>query len=643
MKIYRRIIIRFSVFVLFFLCYSCHNKEVGVRSMELCKQMDSARLYCINGQQKIDSLVKLSVGFSSAERYVVLFHAMEYSLSLFHKEQAIRYLQSFDSLPLPKSCDKATAFLLLDCHSQGNNLLYFSPRLVAPQWIGSLLFDMENRWQLTPQERLRFLVIKSGIYFNIFKEYKSALIIANEGIKLAKKHRANQKMIMDLFWISFQSALQLEEDDQLLAMKDDFIKLSETYQFDSLAKESIYYTFGALYEQQGDYHEAYACLNKTKRMHSGGYNTMYTRIYVGIDSIPAALAYIEKKRKENPHPLILARMAWDESYIHQKQGDNAGYERCLLQSVEIYDRFPQSQNEVNSCAPSEAYARMLWKQGKHSEAIQRMELVNSKLTAGKDFSKSVGFKFHDSSIQINRLRLLRDYYNATGRTADAFRQSLLCDSLEQELAKARLLAERQKTTTATYTMELVGNLELRASEFLQERQKLYFTYSILGGTLLGVVVLLLLYQQRERQLNVLYTRQKEIEQLHAEKQQIVSVKNDVLSPEDQLFKDLEQRFYQEELFRNPGFSRDDLCKLGGSNRMYISTCINKYTGTNINQWINKARIDYAIRLIANGESDLTRLSEQSGFSSIKTFFRSFKQFTNLTPRQYIVREEQKNG
>lgn len=623
--------------VLFFLCCSCRDAGEKLRGEELCEQMHS---YTNDGRKPIDSLTGLSTGLSSAERYAVLLHAIHYSLSLSDNEGATRYLQQLDSLTFPEVRDKATCSLLLRCYAySGSAFEVFAPRLIDQKRIASLLFDMENRWRLTPQERLHFLVKKSEIYFGVFREYKSAVIIVRDGVRLARECGADQKLVMELFRVLYQCLLQLEETDRLMVLGDDFVEIAEECQFDSLAKETIYLSFGMLCEQQGNYHKAYALLSRTARMRSGAYyNPMFSRVYVGIDSIPAALAYIEKCRRNNPMPVLLAIMMWNEAGIRKKMGDEAAYERCLRESVELFDRFPIY--EADHCEPSEAYARILWRQGRRSEAIRRMEQATRKLSVSTNYNNPSMSRFYDSSLLMDRYRLLIDYYNQVGRTGDALRQSLLCDSLERQLAKGRLLREQEKTTMAMYANDLVRNLELRAAELQQERQRLYATCLMLGLTLLGVVVLFVLYRQRERQLNVLYARQKEIEKLQAEKQRIVQAKSEQLSPEELLFRNLEQQFYAAELFRNPGFSRDDFCRLGGTNRMYVSTCINKYAGMNINQWINKARIDYAIRLIGEGESDLTRLSEQSGFASIKSFFRSFKQFTNLSPRQYIVRDRQ---
>lgn len=110
-----------------------------------------------------------------------------------------------------------------------------------------------------------------------------------------------------------------------------------------------------------------------------------------------------------------------------------------------------------------------------------------------------------------------------------------------------------------------------------------------------------------------------------------------------LYLRLQKQMYEEKLFLKPDFSRNDLCRLVGSNRMYVSTCINKYAEMNINLWINKARVNHSIHLIHSGETNLQELARASGFSSISTFYRSFKYFTLLSPKQYIERETQQEN
>ena len=604
---------------------------------------------------KIDSLLELSAGLLPAERYALLLRAVP----CLSRGEVDHILWLLDSLPFPEVRDKATGLMLLESYGNFNSLvLSYASRIIKIDRITSLMFDMENRWRLTPQERLSYMRTKGLIYYNIFEEYKSVVAIVNDGLRLAHEYNADQETIAFFYNLLLRGGWALEKDECLAILGDDFEKIAVTHQMDSSVRKGVYDIIGILYMRLEDYDKAYDWCCRGKKLYSRVYFRQLVYLYMKNHRILDALAYIERHRKyyvdrcvakvEDSLGLqkILFDLSWLESCIRLEMADSVGYRRCLQDAAELFDSAYASSNKLSGegcCAFLEAYARMLWQQGKHSEAIRRLESEMGRLRNGVVLFYESGVLIEDIMLTniIGPVRLLRDYYRHVGCMDDFFRQSLLCDSLEQQLAESRFRKERRKWQSVMYTKDLQRNLEFRAQEIQMDRQRLYFAYLILGIVLLVLVVLWVFYRQRQCQLNLLYARQKEMEQLQMEKQRLVTVKNEKKSPEEQLFRELESLFYEGELFRNPGFSRDDLCRLGGSNRMYVSTSVNKYAGTNINKWINKARVDYAIRLIVAGEDDLNKLSEQSGFSSLKSFFRSFKQFTELTPHQYIVRERQR--
>ena len=638
--------------ILFLLCSACVREEAKeLRGVELCR-MAGAVDQC--DMRRADSLVRLSEGLSAAERYVVLLRALKRTYERMPEERLAGYLRQMDSLKFPKIKDKATALMLLEGYDNLGGLIQFGPAgygrsfrdlapwVYDPGWVSRLLFDLEHRWKLEPQERLFFLVRKAFVYSVVFGEKKSTQLILKDAFGLVREHGGDPETIHLLLKALNRGFMGTNEEEKF-ALIEELTGVAGLLENDY---KIIYLQLGLWRRDKGDYPGAYKWLSRL------GMREVYFRfsvpVYIGLDSLQTALDILDESRRTIPQQLIYqhAGINWYEALVRQRMGDSEGYERCLQESLEVSDLYPDNK-EVDHCGVSEAYARLLWQQGKRAEAIRRMEFAVKKLMLGREKGyypmKKTGVDENTKAMELwlSRFRLLRDYYNQVGRTEDALRQSLLCDTLEAEVLETRLLKERQRSVTTTYMTELTRQLELRAAEFQQEQLRARLSYAGLGLAVLGLVLLWVLYRRRQRQLNVLYARQKEVEQLEADKRQMAAAtRGERLSPEEQLFRELERQFYEEELFRNPGFSRDDLCRLGGSNRMYVSTCINKYAGTNINQWINKARIDHAIRLIGEGEDDLTKLSELSGFSSLKSFFRSFRQFTELSPRQYIVRERQ---
>ena len=76
----------------------------------------------------------------------------------------------------------------------------------------------------------------------------------------------------------------------------------------------------------------------------------------------------------------------------------------------------------------------------------------------------------------------------------------------------------------------------------------------------------------------------------------------------------------------------------GTNRSTLSRAINRFSdGKNFSVWLAEYRLNYAIELMDNMERPLSpeEIAARSGFSSRSTFYRQFKTFTGLTPKQYL--------
>lgn len=90
------------------------------------------------------------------------------------------------------------------------------------------------------------------------------------------------------------------------------------------------------------------------------------------------------------------------------------------------------------------------------------------------------------------------------------------------------------------------------------------------------------------------------------------------------------------LFCRPGLKVSDLAEIIGSNRTYVSTCINKVRGESFSEFINSYRIEYVKRLLSEDNSyTITEIGTMAGFSSDSSLFRNFKFSTGLTPKQWL--------
>lgn len=69
-------------------------------------------------------------------------------------------------------------------------------------------------------------------------------------------------------------------------------------------------------------------------------------------------------------------------------------------------------------------------------------------------------------------------------------------------------------------------------------------------------------------------------------------------------------------------------------KYHLSREFKKRTSKTVVQYINKTRIMHAERKIMETKKSLTKISHETGFSSLTHFNRVFKSITNLTPSEY---------
>lgn len=122
-----------------------------------------------------------------------------------------------------------------------------------------------------------------------------------------------------------------------------------------------------------------------------------------------------------------------------------------------------------------------------------------------------------------------------------------------------------------------------------------------------------------------------------------TVTNQRLTPQEdvslviaQLKEDIEAIMQKEQLYLQPDLRINDLARLLNTNRNYIYQVINVNMGMSFSEYINKQRTDYAVKLLKDDPStSCTEIYVKAGFSSQASFFRNFKLYTGVSPKQYI--------
>lgn len=103
----------------------------------------------------------------------------------------------------------------------------------------------------------------------------------------------------------------------------------------------------------------------------------------------------------------------------------------------------------------------------------------------------------------------------------------------------------------------------------------------------------------------------------------------------ELLTKLQNIMLSEQLFKQSDLKLDDLARLAGTNRLYVSRAINKSTGANFNQFVNKYRIMEAQRLLSNKKTTkLEVIAMEAGFGSLSSLKRAFTKETGTTPEKW---------
>lgn len=497
---------------------------------------------------------------------------------------------------------------------------------------------LEQEYDLTSRQRVWFLYNKASLFVNT--DMLNAWMWMREALALVKKEENPILEICVLEKFAYMASKGGDYDWGVSLWEEAFrIRKQENL----FANEWTYWAW-RLSAHMRRYPEALDCCRELMRVAEKSGNerkvlkVLYKMvdIYRNADSLPRALEVLRRldtcEKKEFFRAGVWSQMA----EIFEKQGKDDSLKLYYRKAVAFWEKnYP---NKVLGKALPEyaAYSRILWKEGDKREAVDLLRKAVAYIPNYADNGATSNGGIHLLSY-LNALMQLSEYYRERGESRLAMEMLFRRDSLRDKYVESDMWYKTMEFT------ERYRNQELKMRVQLQQQQ-LKLRKSLLSGMLLlcvalACIVLMLwkLYRQKQRRLDDIYRKQKEVERL--ERRAIVvpdSDNQDVL-----LFKRLEKLVLEQELFRNPDLSLDDLCPLVGSNRSYVSACVNRGAGMNFSAWINKIRVDYVLKIIGGGGQDLATLYTEAGFASLTSFYRNFKLVTRMTPKQYMDRERKR--
>lgn len=104
--------------------------------------------------------------------------------------------------------------------------------------------------------------------------------------------------------------------------------------------------------------------------------------------------------------------------------------------------------------------------------------------------------------------------------------------------------------------------------------------------------------------------------------------------ETQIALRIKNLFELEKVYHEPGYNRRDLALEIGEPEGIISRIINLYFGKSLPQLLNEYRVEDAKRLLLQTIEPISVIASESGFSSIATFNRVFRESEGISPSEF---------
>lgn len=93
---------------------------------------------------------------------------------------------------------------------------------------------------------------------------------------------------------------------------------------------------------------------------------------------------------------------------------------------------------------------------------------------------------------------------------------------------------------------------------------------------------------------------------------------------------------EEHLFLQHNLRADELATRMNTNRTYLSRMLREEFGCTFSDYINQKRVEYSQQLMRKRPNiKLTLLAEKSGFGSLNSYGRTFKQITGISPGEWL--------
>lgn len=246
-----------------------------------------------------------------------------------------------------------------------------------------------------------------------------------------------------------------------------------------------------------------------------------------------------------------------------------------------------------------------------------------------------------------------DVYEQTHRYQEA-----LADYKRAVAEKERLVNDEKEKAVRVMELkyEVAREQEKNALQHVEMLEKDRRTLLVAGLSLLlliSAIFLWILNQRQKRRYEEIVRQQLEmleaserqhalalqhIEERQAEAAATASASSTTLTTRSglDLCEQLEQMMLRDKVYCDPLLSIDKLAEMLDTNRTYLSKVINEQLQTSYSNYINRLRLEEAIRRLSNlaDETSMKDLAPMIGFNSQSSFYTLFKKRYGITPTLY---------
>ncbi len=518
---------------------------------------------------------------------------------------------------------------------------------------------------------------------NLGADSRLALSLSDSLLKTGQRKGIDSLVAKGYYYLglsnNYLSQIHLANENLSQALKTRFAGENDRFRADCLN------AIGVMKFQESNYIEAYKKLNKARSL----YEKMGDSAYMIKTDINMAMIEVKQKHFDKGEILIKSSLNYlirNEEYqkaalCYQNLG-NIFYEKKNLDSSIYYHE--KAKDLFQTVGQPFGVAQSLFNKGIVFRTFEDTASAVVNLRSALKIAESIDFEELISQIYLHLYELgaypAEDEYKVFNKAITVYEQNNNLEMLDflylrlskyfvrdknmpaydsiMELYYANREKYLQQNDANKYEeLKAVQRNEAQELQIMSQKEKIRNKniWQISFAALLMIVTLLLsifvyLYYRMNAYAKSLYVMNQEIQtagilQMSRESSTPLEEDNQTNLPDElhevskqkELYDAIIALFETEKLYTQSDLTVSDLSRALNTNDKYISMAINSCSGGNFNSLVNAYRINEARRLIKEYGKTLAikELANLSGFKSLNTFYKNFKEATGLTPSMYI--------